>query len=105
MYAGGYPSSSAMMPSTDLQTSSWNPYAAVATASNIGNTTHQVNYDPNMYYASYYPDMFTQQYYPAQQQAASQSQAQLPVDQTVSPNGFPPSSTGGVDKNYPHVSR
>ena len=108
IYAGGYPSSSTLIPSNDIQSSSssWNQYASA----NLGNGGNQTNYDPNMYYAPYYPNIFAQQYYPQQQQqqqqqAASQSQAQIPIEQTISPNGFSTSSNGGLDKNYQHLSR
>jgi hypothetical protein len=63
-----------------------------------------------MYYAPYYPNLFAQQYYPQQQQQqqqqpVNQSQAQIPIEQTISPNGYPTSSNGGLDKNYQHLSR
>lgn len=80
--------------------SSWNPYPPA----NIGNGGNQTNYDPNMYYAPYYANLFAQQYYP-QQQAVSQTQVQIPMEQTMSPNGFPTPSNGGLDKNYQQISR
>jgi hypothetical protein len=110
IYGGAYPSSSQLIPSNDIQSSStsWNQYAAA----NLANGGNQTNYDPNMYYAPYYPNLFAQQYYTQQQQqqqqpqqAVNQSQAQIPIEQTISPNGYPTSSNGGLDKNYQHISR
>lgn len=101
IYASGYTPSSPLIPANDMQSSStsWNPYPAA----NIVNGGNQTNYDPNMYYAPYYANLFAQQYYP--QQAVSQSQVQIPIEQTISPNGFPASSNGGLDKNYQQLSR
>jgi len=115
MYGGAYPSASQLIPSNDIQSSSssWSQYAAAAAAANLANGGNQTNYDPNMYYAPYYANLFAQQYYPQQQQqqqqqqqaAANPSQAQIPIEQTISPNGYPTSSNGGLDKNYQHLSR
>jgi len=116
IYGSAYPSSTQLIPSNDLQSSSssWNQYAAAANLPNGGN---QTTYDPNMYYAPYYPNLFAQQYYQPppppppqqqqqqQQQAVNQSQGQVPIEQTISPNGYPTSSNGGLDKNYQHISR
>ena len=112
IYGTAYPSSASVLSSNDAQPSStsWNQY----TAANLGNGNNQTVYDPNMYYAPYYPNVFAQQYYPQQaqqqqqqqqQQTVNQSQSQIPIEQTISPNGFPPSSNGGLDKTYQHSSR
>ncbi|UJR34956.1 hypothetical protein I4U23_027734 [Adineta vaga] len=97
LYGNAYPLSSTMIPSNDIQSSSgsWNQYPNP----NLANGNTPTNYDPNIYYAPYYQNMLPQQYYPQQQtQVVNQSQAQIPVEQTISPNG-------GLDKNYPHLSR
>jgi hypothetical protein len=101
IYGGAYSSSSSLIPPNDIQSSpaSWNQYAPA----NLANGANQTSYDPNMYYAPYYTNLLPQQYYP--QQVVNQSQAQIPVEQTISPNGYPPSSNGGLDKNYQHLSR
>jgi hypothetical protein len=86
----------------EYPSSSWNQYALA----NLGNSSNQTNYDPNIYYAPYYPNLFAQQYYQQQQQQLlNQSLAQIPIEQTISPNSFPASSNGGLDKNYQHLSR
>ena len=86
------------MPPNDIQSPSapWNQYLPA-------NSNNQINYDSNVYYTSYYPNMFAQQYY--SQQLPNQNQAQMPIEQTASPNGFPTSSNGGLDKSYQHLSR
>ena len=106
IYGNAYPSSSQIIQPNDIQSSStWNQYAAAA-AANLPNGGNQANYDPNMYYAPYYPNLFAQQYYPPQaQQGVNQSQGQIPIEQAISPNGYPTSSNGGLDKNYQHLSR
>ncbi|CAF2394653.1 unnamed protein product [Rotaria sp. Silwood2] len=103
IYGSGYPSSSSLIQPNDIQSSSpsWNQYASANLGNGGGN---QTNYDPNMYYAPYYANLFAQQYYP-QQQAVSQTQVQIPMEQTISPNGFPTPSNGGLDKNYQQLSR
>ena len=59
-----------------------------------------------MYYAPYYPNLFAQQYYQQQQQQlGNQSQNQVPIEQNYSPNGYPTSTNGGLDKTYQHLSR
>ncbi|CAF1627148.1 unnamed protein product [Adineta ricciae] len=95
IYPSGYSSSA---PPNDIQSpsASWNQYLST-------NGNNQINYDPNVYYTPYYPNMFAQQFY--SQQIPNQNQAQVPVEQTVSPNGFPTSSNGGLDKSYQHLSR
>lgn len=99
IYAAGYPPSLAILPPNDLQSSSWNPYAAMPTAGNLANGTHPMNYDPNVYYAPYYGDMYGQPYYPAQPAA----------EQNLSPNGFAPSTAtttnAAAEKTYQPVSR
>jgi hypothetical protein len=113
IYGGAYPSSSQIITPNDLQSSpSWNQYAT-----NLPNGGNQTAYDPNMYYAPYYANLFAQQYYqpppppqqqqqpPPQQQGVNQSQGQVPIEQTISPNGYPTSSNGGLEKNYQHISR
>ncbi|CAF1569806.1 unnamed protein product [Rotaria magnacalcarata] len=102
VYGSAYPSSPSIIPPNDIQTSSssWNQYAPA----NLGNGSNQTNYDPNMYYGPYYANLFAQQYYP-QQQAVSQSQVQIPMEQTISPNGFPTPSNGGLDKSYQQLAR
>lgn len=99
LYGATYPSTSQIIPTNDLQSSSssWNQYAAAA-AANLANGANQPTYDSNMYYAAY-PNMVAQQYYP-QQQVGNQSQSQVPLEQTYSPNGYPTSSNGGLDKTY-----
>ena len=99
LYGTTYPSSSSqLIPPNDLQTSSssWNQYAA---ATNLANGANQTAYDPNMYYAPY-SNIFAQQYYLQQQQVGNQSQSQVPLEQTYSPNGYPTTSNGGLDKTY-----
>jgi hypothetical protein len=115
IYGGAYPSSSQIITPNDLQSSpSWNQYAT-----NLPNGGNQTAYDPNMYYAPYYANLFAQQYYQPppppqqqqpppqqqQQQGVNQSQGQVPIEQTISPNGYPTSSNGGLEKNYQHISR
>jgi len=75
---------------------------------NPANDPNQTNYDPNMNYHRDNPNLLTPQYYPQQQPTASavdRPQTQIPIDQTISPNGFTPSSDGGLKENYEHMPR
>jgi hypothetical protein len=100
VYGSRYASSSTMIPRNDIQssTSPWYQYAPV----NLSNGQNQTNYDPNMYYDPYYPHLPAQQDHSQQQPTAAvaasvinQSQTQIPIDQTIPPNGCTTSSNGG----------